>query len=146
VSWSRFNQAVCALRFFYGVTLRRPGLVQMLPYGKKPKALPRVLSQDEVRRLFDAVCDPHFRLLLQTAYAAGLRVSEVVRLKLADIDSQRMVLHIRCSKGRKDRLVPVRPAVTALVYLSRRAPGLSSSRHTRPTTSGGNGRINWSGN
>jgi site-specific recombinase XerD len=82
VSWSRFNQAVCALRFFYGVTLRRPGLVQMLPYGKKPKALPCVLSQDEVRRLFDAVSDPRFRLLLQTAYAAGLRVSEVVRPSL----------------------------------------------------------------
>jgi integrase/recombinase XerD len=107
VCWSTFNQAVCALRFLYGVTLQRPGLVQMIPYGKKPKTLPAVLSQDEVRRLFDAVADGRRRLLLQATYACGLRVSELVRLKVNDIDSQRMVLHIRHGKGRKDRLVPL---------------------------------------
>jgi site-specific recombinase XerD len=106
-SWSRFNQAVAALRFFYSVTLGRPDAVGMLPYGKKPKPLPCVLSPDEVCRLFAAVADPRHRLILQTAYAAGLRVSEVVRLRLADVDSQRMALHVRCAKGRKDRLVPL---------------------------------------
>jgi integrase/recombinase XerD len=106
-SWSRFNQTVCALRFLYAVTLQRPDLVRMIPFGKKPKALPAVLSQDEVRRLFDAVADPFYRLILQTAYAAGLRVSEVIRLKVGDVDAQRMVLHVRCAKGRKDRLVPL---------------------------------------
>jgi integrase/recombinase XerD len=106
-SWSRFNQAVCALRFLYGITLQRPGLVQMIPYGKKPKPLPCVLSQHEVRQLFAAVANSRYRLILHTAYAAGLRVSEVVRLKVSDIDSERMVLHIRQSKGRKDRLVPL---------------------------------------
>jgi site-specific recombinase XerD len=106
-SWCRFNQAVCALRFFYAVTLRRPDVVVMLPYGKKPKPLPAVLSTDEVARLFAAVTNPRDVLVLQTAYAAGLRVSEVVRLQAGDIDSQRMALHIRRAKGRKDRLVPL---------------------------------------
>jgi site-specific recombinase XerD len=73
------------------------------------KSLPAVLGPDEVRRLFDAVSDPFYRMVLQAAYAAGLRVSEVVRLRTGDIDSQRMVLHIRCAKGRKDRLVPLSP-------------------------------------
>jgi site-specific recombinase XerD len=107
VSWSRFNQAVAALRFLYRVTLQRPELLPLLPYGKKPKTLPAVLSPDEVARLFQAVADPRDRLLLQTAYACGLRVSEVVRLQVADIDSPRMLLHVRAAKGRKDRLVPL---------------------------------------
>ena len=115
VSWTTYNQSVCALRFLYTHTLQRPGVVIMLPYGKKPKALPCVLAHDEVRRLFDAVSNPRQLLPLQVAYAAGLRVSEVVRLKVTDIDSQRMVLHIRCSKGRKDRLVPLSPLL--LQYL-----------------------------
>jgi integrase/recombinase XerD len=106
-SWSRFNQAVCALRFLYSVTLQRPDLVPLIPFGKKPKPLPCVLSADEVRRLFDSVGDPFYLMILQTAYAAGLRVSEVIRLKVSDIDAQRMVLHVRCAKGRKDRLVPL---------------------------------------
>jgi site-specific recombinase XerD len=110
-SWSRFNQAVCALRFFYAVTLRRPGALVLLPYGKKPKPLPAVLSPDEVRRLFEAVRDPRDRMILQTAYAAGLRVSEVVRLKVGDLDSRRMVVHVRHGKGRKDRLVPLSPVL-----------------------------------
>jgi integrase/recombinase XerD len=106
-SWSRFNQAVCALRFFYGTTLQRPDVVVLVPYGKKPKSLPAVLSTAEVARLFAAVTDPRDLLILQTAYAAGLRVSEVIRLQLGDIDAARMVLHVRCAKGRKDRLVPL---------------------------------------
>jgi site-specific recombinase XerD len=113
VSWSRFNQAVCALRFLYRVTLDRPGVVTQLPFGKKPRALPAVLSPEEVGRLFAAAASPRDRLLLQTAYAAGLRVSEVVRLRLADIDPQRMVLHVRCAKGQKDRLVPLSAVLLA---------------------------------
>jgi integrase/recombinase XerD len=107
VSWSAFNQAVCALRFLYGVTLDRPNLVGYIPYGKKPKRLPAVLSPQEVVRLFDAATPGPHRLLLRTAYAAGLRVSEVVGLRVADVDSARMVLHVRQGKGHKDRLVPL---------------------------------------
>src|SRR5262245_45826261 len=106
-SWSRFNQAVCALRFFYAVTLRRTDLIEMIPYGKKPKPLPAVLSTDEVARLFAAVVHPRDLMILQAAYAAGLRVSEVVRLQVADVDSSRMTLHVRAAKGRKDRFVPL---------------------------------------
>jgi integrase/recombinase XerD len=107
VCWTTYNQSVCALRFLYTHTLQRPDLIVMLPYGKKPKPLPCVLAHDEVRRLFEALANPRHRLLLQLAYAAGLRVSEVVRLKVADIDSRRLTLHIRCAKGRKDRMVPL---------------------------------------
>src|SRR5262249_36889033 len=96
-SWSRFNQAVCALRFLYAVTLQRPGIVPMIPYGKKPRSLPAVLSPDEVRCLFDGVKLPWFLTLLQTTSACGLRLGEVVRLRVADIDSARMVVHVRCA-------------------------------------------------
>src|SRR5205807_518419 len=106
-------------------TLGRPEVVTVIPYGKKPKPLPAVLSPDEVRRLFAAVADPRYRLLLQTAYAAGLRLSEVVRLQVGDIDAQRMVLHVRAAKGRKDRLVPLSAVLLALLraYWRQYRPG-----------------------
>jgi integrase/recombinase XerD len=110
-SWCRFNQSVCALRFLFRVTLQRPGAIDMVPYGKRPRPLPAVLSPGEVRRLFDAAGEPTFRLILQAAYACGLRVSEVARLRVGDVDSARMVVHVRCAKGRKDRLVPLSPAL-----------------------------------
>jgi integrase/recombinase XerD len=106
-SWCRFNQIVSALRLLYSLTLRRPDVVEMVPYGKKPKPLPSVLSTDEVARLFCVVKNPRDLMILQATYAAGLRVSEVVRLQIGDIDSSRMTLHVRCAKGRKDRFVPL---------------------------------------
>jgi integrase/recombinase XerD len=115
ISWSNYNQAVCALRFLYGVTLQRPDVVVMIPYGKKPRILPCVLSQTEVRQLLQAVTAPRDRLFLQTTYAAGLRVSETVRLQASDIDSTRMTLHVPCSKGHKDRLVPLSPLLLPLL-------------------------------
>lgn len=114
-SWSRFNQVVCALRFLYGVTLQRQGIVTMIPFGKKPRALPAVLSRDEVRCLFDSVKLPWFLMLLQTTYACGLRLGEVLRLRISDIDSARMAIHVRCAKGRKDRLVPLSAALLGLL-------------------------------
>jgi site-specific recombinase XerD len=88
-------------------------VVTQLPFGKKPRTLPAVLSPEEVARLLAAAASGRDRLILQTAYAAGLRVSEVVRLRLADIDSQRMVLYVRCAKGQKDRLVPLSAVLLA---------------------------------
>jgi site-specific recombinase XerD len=114
-SWSRFNQAVCALRFLYGVTRQRPDTVPLIPYGKRPKTLPCVLSRDEVRRLFACVNLPWFLLLLQLTYACGLRLGEVVRLRLTDSDSARLVIHIRCAKGNNDRLVPLSAALLGLL-------------------------------
>jgi site-specific recombinase XerD len=106
-SWSHFNMAVCAMRFFYRVTLGRDWPVKHIPYGKKEKKLPVVLSRKEVFRLWEGVFNTKHRLVLMTTYSGGLRVSEVVILKPEDIDPERMLIHIRQAKGRKDRYVPL---------------------------------------
>src|SRR5262245_7138136 len=108
-SWSQFNQIVAGLRFFFGTTLARPGMVEMLPYGKRPKRLPTVLSIEEVTQLVEAASPGRERILLQTAYACGLRVSELLNLQVTDIDSARMVVNVRQGKGAKDRQVPLSP-------------------------------------
>jgi integrase/recombinase XerD len=108
-SWSSFNQAVCALRFLYGTTLGRPEQLPMIPYGKRPKGLPSVLAPQEVLRLIDAADTPRDRVFLQVAYGCGLRLSELLHLQVTDIDSARMVIHVRQGKGAKDRLVPLSP-------------------------------------
>jgi site-specific recombinase XerD len=107
VSWSSFNQAVCALRFLYGTTLGRPEQLPMIPYGKRPKTLPNVLAPHEVLRLLDAAPTPRDRVFLQVAYGCGLRLSELIHLQVSAIDSARMVIHVRHGKGAKDRLVPL---------------------------------------
>jgi integrase/recombinase XerD len=106
-SWSQFNQVVAGLRFFFGTTLARAGVVEMLPYGKKPKRLPTVLSVEEVGQLLAAARPGLERVLLQTAYACGLRISELLSLEVTDIDSARMVVNVRQGKGAKDRQVPL---------------------------------------
>jgi integrase/recombinase XerD len=106
-SWSQFNQIVCALRFFYAVTLARPDAVPFIPYGKKPRTIPAVLSTEEVAQFLDAAPPGRARVLWQTAYACGLRLGELVHLRAADIDSARMVVVVRQGKGGKDRLVPL---------------------------------------
>jgi integrase/recombinase XerD len=107
VSWSQFNQVVCGLRLFYGITLGRPDVVKMIPFGKRPKTLPSVLSPEEVKSLLEATHPGLERILLSTTYACGLRISEVVSLQVTDIDAARMVVHVRLGKGAKDRLVPL---------------------------------------
>jgi len=107
LSWSSFNQAVCALRFLYGTTLGRPEQLPMIPYGKRPKTLPSVLAPQEVVRLIDATETLRDRIFVQVAYGCGLRLSELVHLRVYDIDSARMVIHVRHGKGAKDRLVPL---------------------------------------
>jgi len=106
-SWSQFNQIVCGLRFFYKITLGRPEVVVMLPYGKKPKSLPVVLSMEEVAQLLAAAEPGRERMLLETAYGCGLRISELLGLQVTDIDASRMVLTVRYGKGNKDRQVPL---------------------------------------
>jgi site-specific recombinase XerD len=104
-SWGVFNQTVAALRFLYRVTLKQNWPLERLPYGKKPKRLPCVLSQQEVLQFLGAITNPMHRIALTAAYAAGLRVSEVVTLRVEDIDSARMLIHVRQGKGQKDRIV-----------------------------------------
>src|SRR5262249_57700355 len=81
--------------------------VRMLAYGKKPHQLACVLSPEEVARLLDAARPGRERVLLKTAYACGLRLMEVLNLQVQDIDSARMLVHVRQGKGNKDRLVPL---------------------------------------
>lgn len=99
------NPIVGALRFFYGVTLGRHDVAHDIPYAHKEDTLPAVLTPTQVVQLLAAVESLKMRVALTTIYAAGLRVSEVVGLRAADIDSERMVIHIRQAKGRKDRYV-----------------------------------------
>jgi site-specific recombinase XerD len=106
-SWSLFNQTVSALRFLYRVTLGREEQMPVIPYGKKPKRLPCVLSPEEVLRLLNTTPPGPARLLFQTLYACGLRINEALHLRAADIDSARMVVHVRQGKGNKERLVPL---------------------------------------
>ena len=109
VSWSQFNQAVCGLRFLYEITLGKPWTIRHIPFGKRPKKLPTVLGDEEVRRLLGCVLYLKHRMVLTVCYAAGLRLSEAAHLKISDIDGGRAMLHIRSGKGRKDRLVPISP-------------------------------------
>jgi site-specific recombinase XerD len=101
------DQTVSALRFLYRVTLKRIWCVEQIPYPKREHKLPVVLSREEIVRFLAVVKNIKHRALLTTPYAAGLRVSEVTRLRNQDIDSQRMVIHVRQGKGKKDRLVPL---------------------------------------
>jgi site-specific recombinase XerD len=109
VSLSYYKQIRSALRFLYRVTLGRNDVPDAIPPVKQPRTLPVVLSPDEVARFFGAIRNIKHRALLMTAYAAGLRVSEVTHLQVTDIDSQRMVIHVRQGKGRKDRYVMLSP-------------------------------------
>ena len=104
-SWGTFIQAVCALRFFYETTLHRPWMVDSIPYPKKPKTLPVILSRDEVKALILATHHLKHRAMLATLYATGVRVSELCQLQGTDIDSTRMVIRVRQGKGQRDRLV-----------------------------------------
>jgi len=108
-SWSQFNQAVCALRFFYTYTYKRDWVVQQIPFGPRPKTLPVVLSGDEVARLIACVKNIKHRTVLLTLYSSGLRISEGLNLKITDIDSERMMLKVNQGKGSKDRYVPISP-------------------------------------
>jgi integrase/recombinase XerD len=109
VSWSTFNQSLCALRFFYGTTLGRKDFVKRLPFGKKPKRIPVVLSRDEIVKLLQCIPSRKKRMVLTTMYATGLRVGEAVRLGVNDIDSRRMTILVSRGKGNKQRLVPLSP-------------------------------------
>ena len=115
ISWPALNQTVCALRFFYGVTLNRPEIPERIACAREPRKLPVILSADEVVRFLEAVPSLKTRTALTTAYAAGLRASEAVSLKVADIDSSRMLIQVRHGKGAKDRTVMLSPQLLAIL-------------------------------
>jgi integrase/recombinase XerD len=114
-SWSYYGQAIAALRLLYRTTLGKKWVVDDVVSPKKQRKLPVVLSPDEVTQFFEAIPSLKHRAILMTAYAAGLRVSEVVSLRVDDLDSQRMVIRIRQAKGQKDRYVMLSPRLLAIL-------------------------------
>ena len=110
-SWSVFNQTVCALRFLYGVTLKRPGIVEHIPFPRQEKHLPVVLSPEELGRLFANVSNLKHRTVLMLLYGAGLRLSEALGLRVEDVDGARGVVHVRQGKGKRDRYVDLSSAL-----------------------------------
>lgn len=109
------NQLINAIKFFYEKLLKRPSEHYDLPRPKKEHKLPSVFSEEEIRKMIEACENLKHRSMLCLAYAAGLRVSEIVNMKLKDIDSKRMVIVIRQSKGRKDRQVMLSPKLLDLL-------------------------------
>ena len=109
------NGSVAALRFFFTVTLDRPEMARHLTFVREPRKLPAVLSPEEVARLLEAAPGPKYKAALSAAYGAGLRVSEVVALKVSDIDSERLLLRIEQGKGRKDRFAMLSPQLLELL-------------------------------
>ncbi len=137
VASSTLNIYASALRFLYKVTLGKDWDIKTIPYAKTPLKIPAILRQDEVLSLFAAITNLKHRVMTMTIYAAGLRISEVASLRLCDIDSRRMLIHVRQGKGGKDRLVPLSEALLGPLrqyYLAYRPehwlfPGQDPTRH-----------------
>jgi len=115
VSWSRFNQTVCSLRFLYATTLQKEWIIKHLPFPRKETRLPVILSPAQVSTLLQAISNPRYRIFFTTIYATGLRLSEARRLEVADIDSARNTVRVRQGKGRKDRYVMLSPKLLELL-------------------------------
>ena len=111
ISSISLNGTITALRFFFGVTLERPEALAKMSTVREPRKLPVVLSREEVARLIDAAGKPKYQAVLSVAYGAGLRASEVVALKVGNIDSTRMTLRIEQGKGHKDRYAMLSPVL-----------------------------------
>jgi integrase/recombinase XerD len=103
------NQRTGALRFFFITVLRKPWSIADTPYPKRNFRLPKVLSQQQVTTLIESATTPFYRMILMTLYATGFRRAELARLKVSDIDSEQMVIHVRGGKGQKDREVMLSP-------------------------------------
>jgi len=123
LAYSSVNQAACALRFLYGSVLRQAAVRFDIPMAKVPKRLPQILSREEVTRLIAAASTLRGRTLLTITYAAGLRVSELCALQLADIESapERMCLKVRQGKGAQDRYTLLSPRLLSALRLYWRA-------------------------
>ncbi|TPW20590.1 MAG: integrase family protein [Elusimicrobia bacterium] len=109
VAWSTCNQIVCGVKFFFTTTVGRPSTSLAIPPRKSEQRLPEILSRQELERLFATLTNLKHITLLKTMYATGLRVSEAVRLKVTDIDGDRMTLRVEQGKGRKDRYATLSP-------------------------------------
>jgi len=145
LSASTLNVTVCALRFLYRVTLQRRDVVEQIYYAKSEKRLPVILSPDEIAQFFRYVESLKYFALLLVPYSAGLRIAEACRLKVTDIDSQRMILRVEQGKGRKDRNVMLSPRLLKVLreyWITSRSthwlfPGKYSGKPVSPTTARG---------
>lgn len=115
VSLPSYIQAVCALRFFYTQTLNRKIDIGRIPFPRRSRKLPAILSREEVQALLQAPRTLRHRAWLATLYGAGLRVSEVAQLRVSDLDARRGVLWVRQGKGRKDRQTLLSPKLVELL-------------------------------
>ena len=124
--YGTLQQSVSALRFFYGVTLGKEWVIEKIPYPKKESPLPEIPTREEIIRFLKAVPNVKHRAILTTCYAAGLRVSEVSRLLVTDIDGKEMLIRVRRGKNRRDRLVPLSETLLQLlrVYYRLFRPGV----------------------
>lgn len=136
-SHSYANQLVSALKFLYQKVLDRDDVAPKLPRPKRQQTLPAVLSQQEVQLIFETVENIKHRAILFTIYSAGLRLGEVVRLKMSDLDEARRLIHVRQGKGRKDRYTLLSEVTLEILNIYRKAnrldtwlfPGQSKDRH-----------------
>jgi integrase/recombinase XerD len=110
-SWSAFNIAVSALKFLYTVSLEKDWAFKKIPYAKKPKTKPVILSMEEVGSFILTLINLKHRVLAMLAYSTGMRISEVLHLRVSDIDSKRMMIRVEQGKGQKDRYVPLPPTL-----------------------------------
>ena len=113
LSWNTCKIAVCALRFFFHTTLGHDTVAFHIPGSRQRSTLPRIVSRDEVARILAAATDRQAHALLTTTYAAGLRVSEAVRLKITDLDATRQTIRVEQGKGAKDRDTVLPPGLLA---------------------------------
>lgn len=117
LSCSTTNQAGCALRFLFRVTLKQPDICIQIPLRLTPSKLPELLSRQEVESILNACSSLRHRTILTTIYASGLRVSELCRLQISDIDSQRMMLKVVNGKGGKDRYTLLSPMLLKVLRM-----------------------------
>ena len=113
LAWSSCNIVAQGLKFFYRVTLKRSQAQFGIPTARQPQKLPQILAPEEVVRLIECADNPKHRALLMTTYAAGLRLSEVANLKVSNLDSTRMTIHVEQGKGAQDRYTPLSPRLLA---------------------------------
>ena len=119
LAYATVNQAVCAMKFFVRTVLGRTDEAVTIPYARTPQRQPEILSREELARLFGAAGNLRARTLLMSAYAAGLRVSEVCALRVTDIDSapDRMCIRVTAGKGGKDRYTLLTPSLLEALRL-----------------------------
>lgn len=137
-------QQLSALRFFFMKTLRRPWMVEDMPAPKQPIRLPDILSQQEVERLIQCADSPLHRVCLLVLYATGVRREELVRLKIEDIDSARMLIHVRQGKGRKDREVMLSSRLLTELRDYWRSANPKPRTYLFPSQAGSNGDVHMS--